>query len=257
MRPPEPWTALEHPKIVVRLPVIEGVIRRRLLLNFRVDPLVMQRMIPARFRPKLHSGSAVAGICLIRLEQVRPRHLPGFVGVTSENAAHRVAVLWDDEDGRTREGVYIPRRDTSSWLNHLAGGRIFPGEHHQAGFRVRDSGREIDLRMRSTDGNAAVEVRASVADALPSTSRFGSLAEASAFFERGSVGYSATAAGDRLDGLRLDTRQWKVEPLAVHHVFSSWFSDQARFPQGSVAFDCGLVMRDIEHSWHGEPDLRP
>ena len=53
----------------MRLPIIQGVIRRRILANFRVDPEIMQREIPARFRPKLQNGFAVAGICLIRLEQ--------------------------------------------------------------------------------------------------------------------------------------------------------------------------------------------
>ena len=39
-----------------------------------------------------------------------------------ENAAHRIAVEWDD-GGTIRTGVYIPRRDSSSYLNVLAGGR--------------------------------------------------------------------------------------------------------------------------------------
>src|SRR5213594_3852799 len=106
--------------MTMRLPTIEGVIRRRILTNFRVEPSVMQLRLPPRFRPKLHNGFAVAGICLIRLEHIRPKLLPEIVGVSSENAAHRVAVLWD-EDGETREGVFISRRDTNSQLNHLLG----------------------------------------------------------------------------------------------------------------------------------------
>jgi hypothetical protein len=76
----------------VRVPRVHGIIRRRLLVNFRVDPVMIQRLLPPRFRPKLHDGHAVAGICLIRLEQIRPRRFPSIVGVSSENAAHRIAV---------------------------------------------------------------------------------------------------------------------------------------------------------------------
>jgi len=65
----------------MRLPVIQGVIRRRILANFRVDAQAMQREIPARFRPKLHNGLAIAGICLIRLEHIRPRAMPEIVGL--------------------------------------------------------------------------------------------------------------------------------------------------------------------------------
>jgi hypothetical protein len=95
------------------MPTVQGLIRRRVLVNFRVDAEVMQRQLPAPFRPKLLGGQAVAGICLIRLEQLRPRLVPFRLGLASENAAHRVAVEWEDAEGRTREGVYIPRRDSN------------------------------------------------------------------------------------------------------------------------------------------------
>lgn len=103
----------------MRLPIINGLIRRRLLVNFRVNEGVMSRFLPPPFRPKLHNGYAIAGICLIRLEQIRPNWLPSFCGLSSENAAHRIAVLWDDPSGETREGVFVPRRDTGSRLTIL------------------------------------------------------------------------------------------------------------------------------------------
>src|SRR6185369_9658971 len=143
----------------MRLPVIQGIIKRRILANYRVDPAVVAPLLPAPFRPKLHRGFAIAGICLIRLEKIRPRGLPGFLGVSSENAAHRVAVEWDEPTGM-REGVYIPRRDTNSLLNHLAGGRLFPGAHAYADFNVRDKGGSIGFRMRSSDGRVLIELRA-------------------------------------------------------------------------------------------------
>jgi uncharacterized protein YqjF (DUF2071 family) len=235
----------------MRLPKIQGVIRRRILVNYRVDPGVIQRLLPERFRPKLHAGSAVAGICLIRLEQIRPRGWPSFLGLSSENAAHRIAVRWDGD----QEGVFIPRRDTNSTLNYLAGGRLFPGEHNAADFKVTNSGEVIDFKMKSRDGSAAVELKARVTNCWGGQSQFATLAEASDFFEPGSMGYSVTKEANRLDGLRLATRTWKVEPLEVERAFSSYFSDQSKFPPGSVIFDCALLMRNIEHEWHEEPDL--
>lgn len=239
----------------MRLPVIHGLIRRRMLVNFRVDAEVMGRFLPPPFRPKLHGGYAIAGICLIRLEQVRPGWLPRFCGISSENAAHRIAVLWDDPSGEPREGVFIPRRDTGSWLNHFAGGRIFPGEHHLADFDVTDDGSRISMSVRSRDGRMAVQLRGHESDAFPESSCFESLAESSAFFESGSVGYSVTRDCCRLDGIRLETDSWQVRPLAVEHVESSFFADEKAFPAGSVTFDHALVMRDLSHQWHGEPDM--
>lgn len=239
---------------VMRLPVIQGLIRRRILANFRVDADVMQREIPGRFRPKLHNGFAVAGICLIRLEHVRPRLMPEIVGLNSENAAHRVAVLWDEGD-EVREGVFISRRDSNSHLNHLLGGRIFPGEHHQATFSVIETESELRLEMESKDEQVKVEVAGTVTSRLPDSSIFRSLAEASSFFEGGSLGYSVTGDSRRLDGLRLQTSQWRVEPLEVSRIRSSYFSDQEKFPSGTIEFDHALIMRDIEHEWHSADDL--
>src|SRR5262245_39071618 len=108
----------------MKIPVIRGVIDRRILVNYHVDPGVLAPLLPAPFRPKVIRGWGMVGICLIRLKKVRPRFLPDWCGISSENAAHRAAVEWDD-DNTTREGVYVRRRDTNSRLNSLAGGRLF------------------------------------------------------------------------------------------------------------------------------------
>jgi hypothetical protein len=238
----------------MRLPVIQGLIRRRMLVNFSADPAVTGRLLPAPLRPKLVGGRAVVGVCLIRLEQIRPRHAPAALGIASENAAHRIAVEWTDEQGNEREGVYIPRRDTGSWMNHLAGGRVFPGEHHRADFTVHDDGTNLDLAMRARDGGASVSVRGASAEDF-SSSLFSSIDEASAFFRRGSLGYSARSDGRGLDGITLHTDAWRVSPLRVDAVQSSYFEDTSNFPAGSVHFDFALLMRDIPHEWHSEPDL--
>src|SRR5262245_44990299 len=98
----------------MHLPTIHGLIRRRMLITFRVEAEVLSQLLPAPFRPKLHRGYGIASICLIRLEQIRPVFVPRICGLSSENVAHRIAVVWDQPTGEQREGVFIPRRDTNS-----------------------------------------------------------------------------------------------------------------------------------------------
>jgi uncharacterized protein YqjF (DUF2071 family) len=239
----------------MKLPTIEGIIRRRILVNYRVDPAVVAKVLPSRFRPKLQDGQAVAGVCLIRLEHIRPKLVPEVLGISSENAAHRIAVLWEEPNGVTREGVFIPRRDTNSLINRLVGGRLFPGEHHDADFKVVETDREIALSVRSLDGEVAVNLAGSISDKFPSTSIFRSLDDASSFFESGSVGYSVTSDNGRLDGVKLNTIDWRVEYLEVSELYSSYFADTDRFPQGSAEFDHALLMRNISHQWHSVDDL--
>lgn len=241
---------------MLKLPVITGLIRRRILVNYRVEPSALKLILPERFRPKLHDGHAIAGICLIRLEAIRPRGWPAWSGITSENAAHRIAVVWTEDDGQEREGVFIPRRDTGSRLNHLAGGRIFPGEHHLADFDINDENGGIDLSIKSRDGSMAVRLTVSESPDFPASSCFESLEESSAFFEPGSVGFSVTRDCCRLDGIRLETHHWKVRSLAVTDVESTFFDDTAVFSPGSATFDHALIMRDIPHDWHEVAAMR-
>lgn len=238
----------------MRIPAIQGVIDRRILVNFRVDSDVLTRVLPEPFRPKLVCGRGIAGICLIRLKQIRPWFAPRFFGTSSENAAHRIAVEWDD-GGRTRQGVYIPRRDTSSRLNTLAGGRLFPGVHHYARFQVHEENDRYSVTMDSDDNETHVAVSGRMEDDLPDSSVFGSLRAASDFFENGSLGYSNARTAGTYDGLELRTFDWDVQPLFVEGVESSFFEDATRFPAGTVEFDSALLMRNVRHEWHGRPAL--
>ncbi|MBA3531362.1 MAG: DUF2071 domain-containing protein [Ardenticatenales bacterium] len=239
----------------MHIPTIQGVIERRILVNYRVEPEVLARVLPAPFRPKLVNGVGLAGVCLIRLQGIRPRGLPAFLGIGSENAAHRIAVEWD-ENRTSREGVYIPRRDSTSRLNTLLGGRVFPGVHHHATFTVTEQDDYFRVALESNDGATKLLVAGRVAQELPSSSVFASLQDASDFFERGSLGYSATKDPHCFDGLELRSRQWHVEPLEVEEVQSTFFENPALFPSGTLHFDCALLMRNIDHEWHGRTELR-
>lgn len=237
----------------MRLPVIAGRIARRILVNYRVDPVVMSQVVPAPFRPRIVRGYAVAGICLIRLDQIRPQGWPIWLGVASENAAHRVAVEWDDLGG-THTGVYIARRDSSSWLNVLVGGRLFPGAHGHARFRAA----EVEGRLRWEVHNArglSIRIAGRISPTIPGNSVFRSVEEASQFLREGSEGYSVTATPGRYDGLELRTETWKLEAFAPDEVTSSYFEDERLFPAGSATFDSAFLMRDIRHAWHSLPDV--
>lgn len=234
---------------------VSGVIERRLLVNYRVDPQVVRALLPAPLRPILVGGWAVAGICLIRLGRLRPEWAPGWVGLRSENAAHRIAVEWDGPDGPVA-GVYIPRRDSASAVNVLAGGRLFPGEHDRADFDVRESPHNLRVSFRSDDRTQRVDVEVDTAGEFGGSELFADLATASDFFQAGSVAWSATRGGQRLDGLEMRTRSWRVEPVAIRAAHSSFLADQDRFPPGTIALDCALLMRDVPVTWTPLPALR-
>jgi hypothetical protein len=230
----------------MNVPTIEGIIDRRILINFTVDPHIIQKIIPAPFTPKLYKDKAIVGICLIRLKKIRPKGLPAFIGISSENAAHRIAVEWN-ENGEQKGGVFIPRRDSSSLLNNLAGGRIFPGRHFHAIFDVKEENGKYHIAFKSSDGTR-ISIDADKTDHFNSNSIFQNLDNASAFFEGGAVGYSPS--GNTFEGLHLKAYNWKVEPLDVTDVHSSFFENKDIFPKGSLQFDNALLMTEIKHEWN-------
>ena len=233
----------------MRVPTLTGIIDRRILINYQVDKEALEAYLPKPFRPKLVKGKGVAGICLIRLKSVRPKGFPAFLGFSSENGAHRIAVEWE-EAGQTKEGVYIPRRDTSSKLNAWLGGRLFPGVHHLAHFNVSETADRYEVAFTSED-DTALSIVAQSTDQWNGKSVFENQACASQFFEDGSVGYSPSRKC--FDGLLLKVKNWEVSLLSVESVYSSFFEDESLFPKESVVFDNALLMKNIAHEWVGLP----
>lgn len=233
-------------------PSVRAVVDRRLLINFRVAPEALARLLPAPFRPKLVGGLGLAGICLLRLRDARPAGLPAFLGLSSENAAHRIAVEWEDTDGVTREGVFVPRRDTASRFNELVGGRVFPGVHHGATFRVWEPGNRFKIAVfpAAEPVRPLLRVHAHLADSLPRDSVFRSVREAEEFFRAGAIGWSPGRHAGALDGLELRAFDWHLEPLVTDWVESRFFDDNPCLPAGSWEFDSNFLMREVECEWH-------
>lgn len=231
------------------LPVIEGVIARRVLLNFRADPAVVAALIPKPLEVATQKGFAVVGICLIRLEKLRPKGLPALVGISSENMAHRVAIKFPGKDG-PQDGVYIWRRETDLGLVAALGGRFFPGVHSLAKFNVRESPSRLDMNVISNDGTTNVALKLVLNAVWKPTPLFETFDDVCAFFAKGDCGFSCSLSGAELEGMQLRTLKWKMSPLTVESVHSAYFENQTWFPAGSLEFECAVLMRGIPHEWH-------
>ena len=234
----------------MRLPTLHGYIDRRILVNFTADPDVVRKIVPEPFRPKVYKEKAIVGICLIRLKNIKLKGLPDFIGVSSENGAHRIAVEWEEED-KTKEGVYIPRRDTSLRLNTILGGRIFPGKHYLAKFNVKEDGCNYHIDFTSSD-STSISIDAKETSQFGPNSIFETLENVSDFFEKGAVGYSPNR--EKYEGLKLQAYTWQVQPLEVKNVHSSFYENEAIFPKGSIQFDNALLMKRVEHEWKSMKD---
>ncbi|HYZ74799.1 MAG TPA: DUF2071 domain-containing protein, partial [Chthoniobacterales bacterium] len=203
----------------MRTPIFCGVIKRRFVLNYRADPKIVKRLLPAPFHPKLYHGYAIVGVCLVRLESLRPRGLPAWLGVNSENAVHRIASEWIDSKGLSREGVFVVRRDTDLWLSTILRGKLFSGGYHRARFAVEESVGHVEFACRSLDGTTQVNFSGDDALQLPDSSCFKSLQED--FFRDVNSGGSHIVDSDALEGIALEAKEWHIRPFRINRVSSS------------------------------------
>jgi len=51
------------------LDTIHGIIDRRVLRNYHIDPEVLREVLPPPFKPKLCARSGVGDVCMIRFKQ--------------------------------------------------------------------------------------------------------------------------------------------------------------------------------------------
>lgn len=235
----------------MRTPIFCGVIKRRFLLNYRADPKVVKPLLPAPFSPKLYHGYAIVGVCLVRLESLRPRGLPAWLGVNSENAVHRIASERIDSNGHSHEGIFVVRRDTDLWLSTILPGNFSGGGYHRAQFTIEESATHVEFTCRSVDKTTEIIFSGDDALQLPASSCFKSLQED--FFRSGNSGSSLIEDTKSLGGIALEAKEWKIRPFHINRLSCSFFNDKRRFPEGSIEFDHALVMRDVAHAWHLEP----
>ena len=228
---------------------LRAQVRRRLLISYRVTPEVAQSLVPDQFRPQIIDGSAVAGVCMIGLQSVRPGWLRPRIGFRTENVAHRIAVEWN-ENGKTRAGVYIVERHSSSLVPVLAGGRLFPGVQKRARFDLDET--ESRFRVNMTAPGTHVSVHVQLGGQWTST-LFPTVEAASAFHEQGAVGWSPRRDGTGIEPLELTSKEWAVEPGQVISLKSSYFD---ALPEGAATLDSVVVMRDLPFFWN-TPQIEP
>lgn len=239
----------------MELPILSGIIDRRILINYRVKPDVVKSLLPSHLEPLVVNGYASGGICLLRLKNIGLKYSPSFLRITSENAAHRFLVKYRN-GSKEAKGVYIPRRDTDSTLNVVLAGKMFSWPHYPAEFLVKETNDTYSVKMRSNDNHSTLQVDAQLADSFPSDSMFDSIDHASDCFHGCAVGISPSTQPKQFKMIELKTKSWAVKPLRIRSSKSSYFEDRSLFPDGSIHFDNALLMEGIEHEWSSPCDER-
>jgi len=138
----------------MRLPTLQGLIKRRLLVTYGTS----QDSPPVRLQPKRHFGYTITSFGLIRLEQAPPASL-------TEILSPAIA-KWGNES----HGAYLPQRDTSPWINQLAGGHLFPNEPHLFAHAMVQEDGELTFSFKPQEPTLSIHCTSTMADHLPEIS---------------------------------------------------------------------------------------
>jgi hypothetical protein len=199
--------------------MVNGTLRRRLLVNAVVDPDEAATRLPAGLRPHVTPLGTVVGCCLLEIERLRPAPLPGAAGITLRAAAHRISAEWDDEAGERSVGVYVPSRRTDSRLAVALGGRWFPGVHRSARVVIRDTSAGFSWRVQD-DGEFGIAVEVSVCDEQPESEACDPIGGTCL---GATVGLSPDHAG-MLEAARMEPEHRNARQVVVEVVDSSFIS---------------------------------
>jgi len=219
-------------------------VRTRVLVLFRADPAVLEPLLPPKTRPRLHAGCGVLGLCYTRLGTLGGRFLPQRLNGSTDHLSYRIAVEFEGRAG-SREGTWVLRRETSSWLRARCGGRLQRGDYRRSAFEVEQDALAFGLRVRHGDVEELF-LRAGVT-LEPTTSLFGSTRGAEEFLTLTRSIRPVDVIAPEADDLDLAEGRVAPEPLQVHELRCAYLADSTDFPAGSLRMDSAfrLVTRRL------------
>ena len=141
-------------------------IRSRVLVLYRIDPSVLQRVLPAGTRPRVVQGYAVGEACYTKLGP--SRFLRGRLSSPSDHLAYRFALEREDKDG-AHAVTWVARRETSSWLEARCGEKLLRGEYGRSVFRIHED--QFGLQLAVTSSNVPARSAAASGSSPPTAAR--------------------------------------------------------------------------------------
>lgn len=233
------WLCISSPMS----PAIRGVVERRILVNYRVDVETLDTVLPEPFRGREagESGKGIGSLCFMRINDARLRFTPKSTGVSVETMTHRISAEREN-NGETEHCVYVPRRDVSSEFCAAVGRSALPTDLNCADFRVEERNGVFRIRVDCGEEYAGVEAHETESNEVEGGSVFDSIESASEFFCEAGVRYSPS--GERYDSIEFCPREFKMKPVKVKELQSSYFERLE-----GAELDSAFSMEDIEHEW--------
>jgi len=211
---------------------VVGTIERCWLFVYQTPADEARALVPGALELVTQGGCAFWNIVVCRLQAMRPRGFPPFLGASYWHVAYRFYVRFHPASGPPIEGLYFLRSDCDSSLMTVMGNALTDYHFHAAGVHVVDDGAQLRLAIRSPEAAARAILDRTQPPVLLEHSIFPSLAEASAFLKYKPFGISLDAAGNaNVVAIERDEAAWTSRLIHVASAEWQFFEGKTVLPE--------------------------
>jgi uncharacterized protein DUF2071 len=229
-----------------------GTIERCWLFAYRTPVAEARALLPDQLAPVTHGQWAFWNVVVCRIRAMRPKGLPGQLGVGYWHVAYRLYVRYQAPDSAPVEGLYFVRSDCDSRLMSAAGNLMTDFNFHTAAVRVAENDLAVEIRIDSPDAPAQARLNRLARPELTADSAFGSLEEAAQRLKYQPFGLSVGADG-AVNLVRIVRREADWRSRLVRVETADWAFFAGRTVQPEICYE----VEPIVYQWNRARVYRP
>jgi len=216
-----------------------GRIEKCWLFTFRTPVEAVRPLVPERLELLERNGFAFWNVVACEVTQMRPKGMPGGIGMRFRQIAYRLYVRYKP-NGTPIEGLYFLRSDCDKHLMSASGRLLTNFQFHQSPIDLKDDSLTVSGEMP-----AHAEIDRSELASLPEGSAFDSLYQAKAVLKYKPFGISPTS-NCKMNVVRIqrDERAWVSRLVAVKRQHWSFFDGKPVEPE--ICYE----VEPVEYQWN-------
>ena len=229
---------------------VSAFFRHSLVLTYAFPPEILEPLLPKGLVLDLFRGHALLAVALVQTERLRPSFLPAAMGRDFFLSGYRIFTRLGI-GAQSKRGLRILRSDTDHKWVVRAGNLMTHYNYRLCHATLEEHDHEIRWTIRTPRCEADLEVVARLTDEpapLPSSSPFGTLAEARRFAGPLPYTFDYEEATDSIIGICARRQRWEPQPVAVE-VRRNTFLEQEPFCGADPLLANAFYVHDETYRW--------
>jgi uncharacterized protein YqjF (DUF2071 family) len=222
-----------------------------LVLTYAFPGELLAPLVPRGLDLDTFDRYGFVAIATVQTRALRPSFLPEALGMNFFLAGYRIFTKLKTADGRLLRGLKILRSDTDRQSMVRWGNLLTHYGYQKADVVCRTSGESLDIRVRTSRGDADLEVSADLRNMpgpLPEGSPFPDVAAARKFAGPLAHTFDYETESASMVVVRGVRHRWDPQPISVS-VHQHTFLDQAPFREARPLLANAFYMKDVPYRW--------